>query len=97
MAELIVKIDPADVAERALDEITYKGKTIREWADLLTNPKTKGDEIRVMSDEELAEWIVTHDIEYGDCPPQHPFCDVGIMQDDCRLCWLDWIKSEITE
>ena len=56
---------------------------------------TNADRIRVMSNEELAEWIVTHDIEYGDCPPQHTFCDGGITQDDCRLCWLDWLKQEV--
>jgi len=54
---MTVKIDPADVAERVIDDITYKGKTIREWADALTNPKTKGDELRAMSDEEMADFF----------------------------------------
>lgn len=54
MAELTVRIKPDDIVERVVDEVAYKGKTIREWADLLTNPNTNADRIRAMSDEELA-------------------------------------------
>ena len=46
-----------EMANRVLDEYEYKGKTIREWADLIAHPKTKADLIRTMSDEELNEFI----------------------------------------
>lgn len=85
MAELTVRIKPDDIVERVIDEATYKGKTIREWADLLTNPKTNADRIRAMSDEELVDWIC------GICPTSVPFdCDHG-----CKICWLDWLQQEV--
>ena len=92
MAELIVKIDPADVSERVLDEIKYKGKTIREWADSLTDPKTKADEIRAMSDDELANLLSP----LGSCPVVAdgiPFNDNANCSDDCDKCWLEWLQS----
>lgn len=58
MAELTIKIKPDDIAERVIDDVAYKGKTTREWADLLTNPKTNADRIRAMSDEGLAHLLV---------------------------------------
>lgn len=60
--ELNIKFDEkmiVETANRVLDEYEYKGKTIREWADLIAHPKTKADLIRTMSDEELAEWIIS--------------------------------------
>ena len=89
MAELTVKIDPQDVVDRVLDEITYKGRTIREWADALTNPKTKGDELRAMSDEEFAEeleYIATMGFAYA----LHFISDEDMVHD-----WLDWLKSPV--
>lgn len=32
-----------DVAEKALDDITYEGKTIREWIDILAKQQTSED------------------------------------------------------
>lgn len=46
----------AETANRVLDETEYKGKTIREWADLIANPKTNADRIRSMTDEEIENW-----------------------------------------
>lgn len=47
-----------ETANRVLDEFEYKGRTIREWADLIANPKTKADRIRAMTDEELADELL---------------------------------------
>lgn len=47
-----------EMANRVLDEFEYKGRTIREWADLIANPKTKADRIRAMTDEELADELL---------------------------------------
>ena len=44
MAELFVEKLGKEIAEKALDEYEYKGKTIREWADLLIN----GDAVEVV-------------------------------------------------
>ena len=46
-----------EMANRVLDEYEYKGKTIREWADLIAHPKTNADLIRTKSDEELNDFI----------------------------------------
>lgn len=35
MAELKIRISAEDIAEKALNEYTYKGKTIRQWADII--------------------------------------------------------------
>ena len=59
--ELNIKFDKKmliETANRVLDEYEYNGKTIREWADLIANPKTNADRIRAMSDEELADEIL---------------------------------------
>ena len=72
-----------EVANRVLDEYKYKGKTIREWADLIANPKTKADQIRSMTDEELA--VKMSGLESfaltcgGGWPPEK---------------WLDWLRQE---
>jgi hypothetical protein len=72
-----------EAANRVLDEFEYKGKTIREWADLITNPKTNGDRIRAMTDEELAEYLdgVCHDLWQ-------------MFVKDPQKMWLDWLKEE---
>ena len=72
-----------EVANRVLDECKYNGKTIREWADLIVNPKTKADQIRSMTDEELA--VKMSGLESfaltcgGGWPPEK---------------WLDWLRQE---
>ena len=81
MAELTIKIKPDDVVEHVIDEVAYKGKTIREWADLLTNPKSNADRIRAMSDEELAGMlsrVETDGRAYGPRGKAH---------------WLNWLQS----
>lgn len=54
--ELNLKFDEqllTKVCNKMLDEYEYNGKTIREWADRISNPKTNGDRLRAMNNEEL--------------------------------------------
>lgn len=89
--ELKIKLDEkmiAETANRVLDEFKYNGKTIREWANLIANPKTNADRIRAMSDEELAEKLATY-IECDMCPGWPVTCE-----EKCTKYWLDWLKQE---
>lgn len=79
-----------DVAQAVLG-YTYKEKTLKEWADSISEPTTKADQIRTMTDQGLAEWIES--LEPAACPYRD---DHG---DDCRFtkcadCWIDWLKQE---
>lgn len=49
---------------------------------------TNGDKVRAMTDEELAGLCGGLII----CPP-----DVKKCCDDCRKCWLDWLRSPVEE
>ena len=53
-------------------------------------PITNADRIRVMTDEELAEWLAKHNERSAVCP------NFGAhdCQASCRQCWLDWLKEE---
>lgn len=91
--ELNIKFDKkmiVETANRVLDEFKYNGKTIREWADLIANPKTNADKIRTMTDEELAELLVSTD---GDFPPN---CE-GVPVRELEAYWLDWLREEAKE
>lgn len=57
---------------------------------------TNGDRIRSMGDEELADlFIEKHDDEnYFACPVRF-FC--GCYKSDCLVCFLDWLKQEVSE
>lgn len=70
-----------EVAEKALDEITYEGKTIREWAEILVNQQPSEDcisreealrhsHIEYDDDGEGRKVIYTEDIE--ELPPVTP-------------------------
>lgn len=92
--ELKIKFDEkmiAETANRVLDEFKYNGKTIREWADLIANPKTNADRIRAMTDDELAEKLATY-IECDMCPGWPVTCE-----EKCTKYWLDWLKQEVEE
>lgn len=54
-------------------------------------PQTNADRIRAMSDEELADFI---DREFGCCPPTG---DCEKMSNDCKACWIDWLKQSVKE
>ena len=72
-----------ETANRVLDGYEYNGKTIREWADLIANPKTNADRIRAMTDAELANKMSALESFALTCgggwPPEK---------------WLDWLKQE---
>ena len=90
--ELNIKFDEklmVETANRVLDEYEYNGKTIREWADLIANPKTNADRIRSMTDEELAQYM--GDVQtWGGCPNH----GARNCTENCADCWLDWLKQE---
>lgn len=92
--ELNIKFDEklmVETANRVLDEYEYNGKTIREWADLIANPKTNADRIRSMTDEELAQYM--GDVQtWGGCPNH----GARNCTENCADCWLDWLKQEVT-
>lgn len=54
---------------------------------------TNADEIRAMSDEELAKWLGSHSFS---CPPAND-CNpsdftMGCDDDTCEECWLKWLR-----
>ena len=77
------------VCNKVLDEYEYNGKTIREWADRISNPKTNADRIRAMSDEELAETFTC--IDMFCCPVEGISC---AREPDCKSCFERWLKQE---
>ena len=95
--EINIKFDEKmidEAANRVLDEYEYNGKTIREWADLIANPKTNADRIRSMADKELAKWYF--DVFFK----RTPYCSIHEdcpEHDDCELCLLDWLREEVKE
>lgn len=68
---------------------------MQQWFEhLKAQPKTEGDKIRSMSDEELAElWWERVDCE--ECPvhkcPVHRYCRITGL--DCKKLALDWLKE----
>ena len=100
MAELIaqIKIDGFECVEdmaQAVLSWAYKGKTLKEWADSISEPKTNADRIRSMTDEELANFYF--DFFFPQCP--YCECDPGKPcpeHDDCKICLLEWLKQEAT-
>ena len=67
---------------------------MQQWFDhLKAKPKTEGDKIRAMSDEELADFIC-HNVSNGTvncafCAAEE-FCRIG------HIGWLEWLKQEVT-
>ena len=52
---------------------------------------TNAQKIRAMSDEELADLIQR---EVGYCAPTG-YCEKA--SNDCKACWLDWLKQSAEE
>ena len=91
--ELNIKFDEKMLVETAncvLDEYEYNGKTIREWADLIANPKTNADSIRSMTDEELANMFWSY-VDCGECP-KHRECKM--TGQDCLRLAFEWLREE---
>lgn len=55
---------------------------------------TNSQKLRVMSDEQLADWLKYNRISV--CPPDtgHFHCNISDICAD-RKCWLDWLKQEV--
>ena len=58
-------------------------------------PITNADRIRAMTDEELAEWIVSVSLDV--CPGGEPtdnndYCTEHMT---CKNCWLAWLREEV--
>ena len=64
-------------------------------------PTTRGDRIRAMSDEELAEFFGQQEYRRPTFDDWLPLC-YHVMgprmchEDGCEKCWLDWLKQEAT-
>ena len=55
-----IKIDGFQCIEEMVQTVlnyTYKGRTLKEWADSISEPQTNADRIRAMTDKELAEYL----------------------------------------
>ena len=60
-----------------------------QWAKSPSN----ADRVREMTDEELAEWL--KNIRYSwTCLPRDNGNRCADFKDDCKACWLDWLKQE---
>lgn len=57
-------------------------------------PKTNGDRIRKMTDEELANWYFD---KFFPCVPYCSILDECPEHDDCKICLLEWLKEEREE
>ena len=56
-------------------------------------PQTHADQLRAMTDEDLAEFV--NDLFYGlhDNPGMCDVCDMNSVQ-NCKQCWLAWLREE---
>lgn len=94
--EAPIKIDGfkcvEDMAQAVLN-YTYKGKTLKEWADSISEPQTNADRIRTMTNEELAEWLAAYNERSSVCPNFGAYS----CQASCTQCWLDWLKREVKD
>lgn len=68
----------------------------RREVEIGEKPKTNGDRIRHMTDEELAEWL---------CGEANYSCNICIRQNEksscfnysCEECITKWLKQEVSE
>ena len=87
--------EPSDILR-----ITYEPKTIHGTLDMKTGTlklktiRTNADRIRAMTDERLATFldnicncVRSADYKWNKC----------VDYDECRLCWLDWLKEEVKD
>lgn len=74
------------------DKCSYDCETYRRWNP---PPPTRADRIRAMTDEELAEVINDQFYFYGlhKNPGMCDVCDHDSLQ-NCKQCWLDWLRQE---
>ena len=67
-----------------------------KYCSWFTTPKTKADDIRAMTDEELAE-LFSRLKQSPDCNSKchMEFEKYGEQRTFCSDCWLDWLKQEV--
>ena len=81
---------------QAYQEGFYKGHDAR------TNPRTNGDKIRALRDEELADKIVKLDIDdmIPYCRCDNALCNEMLNRDElvpaeiCKACCVRWLQKE---
>ena len=64
---------------RSCTDIDDKGRPVK-W-----EPMTHADQLRSMTDEELAGWILRQVC----CPDDRDGC-----RSSCTECWLEWLREE---
>lgn len=89
-----VVIDGYKCVEDMIQDVlnyTYKGKTLKEWANSISEPQTNADRIRTMTDEELADWLTISVI------PR--VCEIPLKAGNEPMLdkWLDWLKQEVND
>lgn len=83
-----------------MNDTTFQGDGKIAFVPVVVNakqhPQTNADRIRGMTDEELATNFAGRC-----CPKKDEFYDCGKLNgksfswEDCRKCWLDWLKSPV--
>ena len=58
-----------------------------------THYPTHADEIRAMSDEELAVWLAKF-TDCGECPVWDEFPHCTTSEESCACRWHEWLKKE---
>lgn len=92
-----VVIDGYKCVEDMIQDVlnyTYKGKTLKEWANSISEPQTNADRIRSMTDEELAEWIANEIWKAFAQGAGNPFFNQEEAVKLENQEWLDWLKEE---
>lgn len=67
----------------------------REREEAAKQPKTNGDKIRAMTDEELADWLTDGHDKCDICK----LCSFGAcrIESECEKGVLEWLKQEVRE
>ena len=78
--------------ERVMDRVS---KAERELVRKMQR-KTHADEIRAMSDEELAVWLAKF-TDCGECPVWDEFPHCTTSEESCACRWHEWLKKEVSE
>lgn len=79
------------------DEVDACSLCDDDFSFYMPKPKTNGDRIRAMSDEELS----TFRLEMDACPPDYrqkcPYDREYYYTKACDGCWLRWLKTPAKE
>ncbi len=88
-----------EIQERTMKDSYFMAQTIINKvlviaAEINEPPKTNGDHIRKMADEELAEWFAPH-MMCDICDKKNK--PVGCNRDECRKYALVYMKHGVSE